>query len=113
MKRISRYLVLSLAGAAMLSLAAGEVAAQVSTPVQGTALVSDAVPPTPDNKATAAADAKVLVSDEAARVGVERTKSSENAAAPAAQITTDPTMRWVIIIGIAVVAALLIVALAD
>ncbi|CAN5141962.1 hypothetical protein BH23GEM2_BH23GEM2_06000 [soil metagenome] len=55
----------------------------------------------------------MLVTDEAARVGVERTKSSENASASAAQITTDPTMRWVIIIGIAVVAALLIVALAD
>lgn len=112
MKRVSRYLVLSLAGAAIFSLATGELSAQTSTPVQA-AFVHDAVPPAPVSAPPAAAEAKVLVTDEAARVGVERTKSSENASASAAQITTDPTMRWVIIIGIAVVAALLIVALAD
>lgn len=112
MKRVSRYLVLSLAGAAIFSLTAGELSAQTSAPVERPALVSDAVPPAPAST-PAAAEATVLVTDEAARVGVERVKSSENASSSAAQITTDPTMRWVIIIGIAVVAALLIVALAD
>jgi hypothetical protein len=113
MKRISRYLLLSLAGAAIFSLTTGELAAQISAPVDGAALLSDAVPPAPAITATTTAEAKVLVTDEAARVGLERAKSPENASASAAQITTDPTMRWVIIIGIAVVAALLIVALAD
>lgn len=113
MKRISRYLVLSLAGAAMFSFTAAGVSAQAAAPVDGTSLVRDAVPPSPASAMPAAAEAKLLVTDEAARVGVERTKSSENASTSAAQITTDPTMRWVIIIGIAVVAALLIVALAD
>jgi hypothetical protein len=113
MKRISRYLVLSLAGVTMFSIAGAELSAQTSAPVDGPSLVGEAVPLTPTSTAPAAAEAKVLVTDEAARVGVERTKSSENASTAAAQITTDPTMRWVIIIGIAVVAALLIVALAD
>lgn len=109
MKRITRYLVLSLAGAAIFSAAAESLPAQSATPADNAALVREAVPPAP----ATAAEAKVLVTDQAAQVGIQRVKSNENASASAAQITTDPTMRWIIIIGIAVVAALLIVALAD
>jgi len=109
MKRISRYLVLSLAGAAIFSIAAETLPAQSSTQVDNPALVREAAPPAP----ATAAEAKVLVTDQAAQVGIQRAKSTENASASAAQITTDPTMKWVIIIGVAVLAALLIVALAD
>jgi hypothetical protein len=109
MKRISRYLVLSIAGAAIFSLAAENLPAQSSAPVDNAALVREAVPPAP----ASATEAKVLVTDQAAQVGIQRAKSSEAASASGAQITTDPTMKWVIIIGVAVLAALLIVALAD
>jgi len=109
MRRITRYLVLSLAGAAIFSLAAESLPAQSATPADNPALVREAVPPAP----ATAAEAKVLVTDQAAQVGIQRVKSNESASASAAQITTDPTMRWIIIIGVAVVAALLIVALAD
>ena len=109
MRRITRYLVLSLAGAAIFSLAAESLPAQSATPADNSALVREAVPPAPPT----AAEAKVLVTDQAAQVGIQRAKSSENASASGAQITSDPTMKWVIIIGVAVLAALLIVALAD
>lgn len=56
--------------------------------------------------------APALATEAAARVGVTRAKADANAPA-AAQMTTDPTMKWVLIIGIAALAVLLIVTLAD
>jgi hypothetical protein len=56
--------------------------------------------------------APALATEAAARVGVTRAKADANAPA-AAQMTTDPTMKWVLIIGIAALAVVLILALAD
>ena len=55
--------------------------------------------------------APVLATESSARVGISRAKSE--AALVAAEQPSDNTVKWAIIIGVAVVAALLIVALAD
>ena len=109
MKRIIGCVAVSIAWAVVIFLATGDLSAQPATPADGSALVRDAVPP-----ASATADeGEALVTGEAARVGVERSRSSEKAPASAAQTTGGTTMKWVIIIGLAVVSALFILAVAD
>lgn len=57
--------------------------------------------------------APALATESAARVGVSRVRTSATASAAAAAQPSDNTVKWAIIIGAAVLAALLIVALAD
>jgi hypothetical protein len=93
---------LSLVAAAVLCLAGQPLAAQgTQQTTEISAAARDASPVTP-----------ALATEAAARVGVTRAKADANAPA-AAQMTTDPTMRWVLIIGIAALAVVLILALAD
>lgn len=55
---------------------------------------------------------QVLATDAAARLGISRTEAAADAKAPAMQQQSE-TMKWIIILGVAVLAALLIMAVAD
>jgi hypothetical protein len=93
---------LSLVSAAVFCLAAQPLSAQGTQQTTEIGAAARDVAPT----------APALATEAAARVGVTRAKADANAPA-AAQMTTDPTMKWVLIIGIAALAVLLIVTLAD
>lgn len=54
---------------------------------------------------------QVLTTEAAARLGISRTEAAANMKAPAMQ--QSETMKWVIILGVAVLAAILIMAVAD
>ena len=54
---------------------------------------------------------QVLTTEAAARLGISRTEAAANTKAPAMQ--QSETMKWVIILGVAVLAAILIMAVAD
>ena len=93
---------LSLVAAAVVTLTAQPLAAQGTQQTNEiSAAVRDVSPAAP-----------ALATEAAARVGITRANADANAPA-AAQMTTDPTMKWVLIIGIAALAVLLIVTLAD
>jgi hypothetical protein len=55
---------------------------------------------------------QVLATEAAARLGISRAEAAANAKAPAMQQQSE-TMKWIIILGVAVLAALLIIAVAD
>ena len=93
---------LSLVAAATVYLAGQPLSAQATQQATEISAASQEVSP----------PAPVLATEAAARVGVTRATAPANAPA-AAQMTTDPTMKWVLIIGIAALAVLLIVTLAD
>lgn len=54
----------------------------------------------------------VLATEAAARLGISRSEASADAKAPAMQQRSE-TMKWIIILGVAVLAAVLIMAVAD
>jgi len=68
--------------------------------------------PPADVKRDGAQATQVLATDAAARLGISRSEASAAAKAPAMQ-SQGETMRWIIIIGVAVLAALLIMAIAN
>ena len=55
---------------------------------------------------------QVLATEAAARLGISRAEAAANAKAPAAMQQSE-TMKWIIILGVAVLAAILIMAVAD
>lgn len=55
---------------------------------------------------------QVLATDAAARLGITRAESVSDAKVPAMQARSE-TMKWIIILGVAVLAAVLIMAVAD
>ena len=55
---------------------------------------------------------QILAKDAAARLGISRAEAAVDAKAPAMQQQSE-TMKWIIILGVAVLAALLIMAVAD
>ena len=55
---------------------------------------------------------QILATDAAARLGISRAEAAVDAKAPAMQQQSE-TMKWIIILGVAVLAALLIMAVAD
>lgn len=55
---------------------------------------------------------QVLATEAAARLGISRAEAAADAKAPAMQQRSE-TMKWIIILGVAVLAALLIMAVAD
>ena len=114
MRRLSNRFAL-FALAAVFSLAAQPLAAQaVEAPDRDAVPAAEqTAPATAAPSSEAVATDTPLATDEAARVGIAPVKSTEEANAAARQITTDPTMRWVLIIAIVAVAAALIIAVAD
>ena len=54
----------------------------------------------------------ILATDAAARLGVSRAREAADAKAPAMQQQSE-TMKWLIVLGVAVLAALLIMAVAN
>lgn len=110
MKRISRYLLPVLAGGVVFSVGSGQLSAQTFTLSEERGLIGATAPPP---STSAAEEPKVLISDEAGRVGVEPSRNSENVPAAAAQTAGGTAMKWVIIIGLAVISALFILAIAD
>ena len=55
---------------------------------------------------------QILATDAAARLGVSRAEAAADAKAPAMQQQSE-TMKWIIILGVAVLAAILIMAVAN
>ena len=55
---------------------------------------------------------QVLATEGAARLGISRAEAAADAKAPAMQQQSE-TMKWIIILGVAVLAAILIMAVAD
>jgi len=55
---------------------------------------------------------QILTTEAAARLGISRAEAAANAKAPAMQQQSE-TMKWLIVLGVAVLAALLIVAVAN
>jgi len=55
---------------------------------------------------------QVLATEAASRLGISRAEAAADAKAPAMQQQSE-TMKWIIILGVAVLAAILIMAVAD
>lgn len=68
--------------------------------------------PPADVKRDGAQATQILATEAAARLGVSRAEAAVDAKAPAMQQQSQ-TMRWIIILGVAVLAALLIMAVAN
>ena len=98
MKRHTRA---SLIAVAVFSLVASPLAAQSAR--QGS--------PPAEVKRDGAQVTQVLATEAAARLGVSRSESKAPLTAPAMQ--QSETMKWIIILGVAVLAAILIMAVAD
>lgn len=92
----------SLIAVAAFSLVASPLAAQSAR---------DGSPPA-EVKLDGAKATQILATDAAARLGISRSEASATAKAPALQQQSETT-KWIIILGVAVVAALLILAVAD
>jgi hypothetical protein len=60
----------------------------------------------------AAQATQVLATEAASRLGISRAEAAADAKAPAMQQQSE-TMKWIIILGVAVLAAILIMAVAD
>lgn len=91
---------LSMTAAVVVSLAGAPLAAQGKPQAQQPVVTREA-------------PASALVREASARLGVSRTEVAANEKTAAAAQQQSETMKWAIIIGVAVLAALLIVALAD
>ena len=99
MKRHTRA---SLIAVAAFSLVGSPLAAQSAHEVS----------PPADVKRDGAQATQVLATEAAARLGVSRAEAAADAKAPAMQQQSE-TMKWIIILGVAVLAAILIMAVAN
>ena len=99
---MKRHLLVSLVAAVVLTMSASPVAAQSATET----------PPPAEVKVDGAQATQVLATEAAARLGVSRVESKEALKASGAEQQSE-TMKWIIILGVAVLAAILIMAVAD
>ena len=102
---MKRHMRASLVAIAAFSLMSAPLAAQ-SAPAAREGSPPAAVQ-TDGAKAT-----QVLATEAAARLGISRSEAAVDANAPAMQQQSQ-TMKWIIILGVAVLAAILIMAVAD
>ena len=68
--------------------------------------------PPAEAKIDGAKATQVLTTEAAARLGISQAEATVDAKAPAMQQQSE-TMKWIIILGVAVLAAILIMAVAD
>ena len=99
---MKRHIRASLIAVAAFSLVGSPLAAQSAR---------EGSPPA-EVKRDGAQATQILATEAAARLGVSRAKEAADAKAPAMQQQSE-TMKWIIILGVAVLAALLIMAVAD
>ncbi len=99
---MKRHMRASLIAVAAFSLIGSPLAAQSAR--QGS--------PPADVKRDGAQATQVLATEAAARLGVSRAEAAADAKAPAMQQQSE-TMKWIIILGVAVLAAILIMAVAN
>ncbi len=99
---MKRHIRASLIAVAALSLAGSPLAAQSAR----------AGSPPAEVKRDGAQATQVLTTEAAARLGISRAEASADAKAPAMQQQSE-TMKWLIVLGVAVLAALLIIAVAG
>lgn len=99
---MKRHIRASLIAVAAFSLMGSPLAAQSAR----------AGSPPAEVKRDGAQATQILATEAAARLGVSRAKEAADAKAPAMQQQSE-TMKWIIILGVAVLAALLIMAVAD
>lgn len=99
---MKRHMRASLVALAAFSLMGSPLAAQSAR----------AGSPPAEVKADGATATRVLATEAAARLGISRSEAAVDAKAPAMQQQSE-TMKWIIILGVAVLAALLIMAVAD
>lgn len=99
---MKRHMRASLIAVAAFSLIGSPLAAQSAR--QGS--------PPADVKRDGAQATQILATEAAARLGVSRAEAAADAKAPAMQQQSE-TMKWIIILGVAVLAAILIMAVAN
>lgn len=99
---MKRHMRASLIAVAAFSLIGSPLAAQSAR--QGS--------PPAEVKRDGAQATQVLATEAAARLGVSRAEAAADVKAPAMQQQSE-TMKWIIILGVAVLAAILIMAVAD
>ncbi|HUR91187.1 MAG TPA: hypothetical protein VMY38_00790 [Gemmatimonadaceae bacterium] len=99
---MKRHMRASLVAIAAFSLMSSPLAAQSAR---------EGSPPA-EVKTDGAKATQVLATEAAARLGISRSESAVDAKAPAMQQQSQ-TMKWIIILGVAVLAAILIMAVAD
>lgn len=99
---MKRHIRASLVAVAAFSLLGSPLAAQSAR--NGT--------PPAEVKVDGARATQVLATEAASRLGISRSEAAADAKAPAMQAQSE-TMKWIIILGVAVLAAVLIMAVAD
>lgn len=99
---MKRHMRVSLIAVAALSLAGSPLAAQSGR--QGS--------PPAEVKRDGAQATQILATETAARLGVSRSEARAEANAPAMQ-TQGQTVRWIVIVSVIVLAAIVLIAIAD
>ena len=99
---MKRHMRASLVAMAAFSLMGSPLAAQSAR---------EGSPPA-EVKTDGAKATQILATETAARLGISRSEAAVDAKAPAMQQQSE-TMKWIIILGVAVLAAILIMAVAD